>query len=118
MHWTVTMLGPPNTPYEGGIFLLGFTFPPKYPFSPPDVIFKTPIYHPRIRQDGQMIYHDILYDMWAATKGVLDILREIHSMLINPHPYDPLESDIARQLEDCPEAFNQTARQWTRRHAT
>ena len=44
--WSGTLVGPSDTPYEGGIFQLEITFPEEYPYKPPKIIFKTPIYHP------------------------------------------------------------------------
>ena len=40
--------GPPDTPYEGGLFNLKVTFPQNYPYSPPTIKFTTYIYHPNI----------------------------------------------------------------------
>ena len=38
-EWAVTVLGPPDTLYEGGFFNAVLKFPKDYPQSPPDMRF-------------------------------------------------------------------------------
>lgn len=44
--WAVTILGPPDTLYEGGFFNAVLEFPKDYPQSPPECRFLSEMWHP------------------------------------------------------------------------
>lgn len=47
-HLQGTFQGPPDTPYEGGTFMIDIQIPTDYPFRPPKMKFKTKIWHPNV----------------------------------------------------------------------
>ena len=63
-HWQATIMGPPESPYQGGVFFLTIHFPVDYPFKPPKVAFTTRIYHPNINSNGSICL-DILRSQWS-----------------------------------------------------
>lgn len=72
-EWLSTILGPPGSVYESGIFYLDIHFSTDYPFKPPKVTFKTRIYHCNINSQGAICL-DILKDNWSPaltiSKGI------------------------------------------------
>ena len=90
-----TIRGPKDTPYENGIFHLDITFTDDYPFKPPKVIFKTPIYHCNINKKGHICL-DILKSQWSPALTISKVLLSISSLLAEPNPDDPLVPEIAK----------------------
>ena len=116
-EWEAVILGPVETPYEGGIFNLNISIPSNYPFKPPIVIFKTKIYHPNINSSGNICL-DILKSQWSPSLTISKILLSICSLLSDPNPNDPLVPEIASVFKNNIELYNKTAKEWTNIHAS
>jgi ubiquitin-conjugating enzyme E2 C len=84
LHWTATIVGPKDTPYADLNLKLSFEFPGNYPYNPPTVLFKTPIYHPNIDFSGRICL-DILKDKWSAVYNVQTVLLSLQSLLGEPN---------------------------------
>uniref|UniRef100_A0A4W6CNW8 E2 ubiquitin-conjugating enzyme n=1 Tax=Lates calcarifer TaxID=8187 RepID=A0A4W6CNW8_LATCA len=143
-HWQATIMGPPDSPYQGGVFFLTIHFPTDYPFKPPKVAFTTRIYHPNINSNGSICL-DILRSQWSPaltiSKGkkhpaydvnryrficrllnvppvfLSTVLLSICSLLCDPNPDDPLVPEIARIYKTDPVRYNKTAQDWTQKYA-
>uniref|UniRef100_A0A0M3HTW0 E2 ubiquitin-conjugating enzyme n=2 Tax=Ascaris TaxID=6251 RepID=A0A0M3HTW0_ASCLU len=116
LYWHATIMGPPGSPYEGGLFYLTVRFPTDYPFKPPKIAFTTPIYHPNINRDGR-ICMDILRGQWSPALTIPKVLLSISSLLCDPNPDDPLVPEIGRLYKTDREHYDKVAREWTRRYA-
>ncbi|XP_043922805.1 ubiquitin-conjugating enzyme E2 E1 isoform X2 [Protopterus annectens] len=84
-EWRSTILGPPGSVYEGGVFFLDITFTAEYPFKPPKVAFRTRIYHCNINSQG-VICLDILKDNWSPALTISKVLLSICSLLTDCNP--------------------------------
>ncbi|KAH8965568.1 hypothetical protein BDL97_04G124500 [Sphagnum fallax] len=89
------ILGPSQSPYEGGVFKLELFLPEEYPMAAPKVRFLTKIYHPNIDKLGRICL-DILEDKWSPALQIRTVLLNIQALLSTPNPDDPLAENIAK----------------------
>jgi len=116
-HWQATIFGPIGTPYEGGVFELDIQFTNDYPFKPPKVIFKTPIYHCNINKQGGICL-DLLKNNWSPALNIGKLLLSICSLLADPNPEDPLVPEIAQLFKKNRELHDMNARTYTLKYAS
>ncbi|CAD6219756.1 unnamed protein product [Miscanthus lutarioriparius] len=94
-YFNVMILGPSQSPYEGGVFKLELFLPEDYPMAPPKVRFLTKIYHPNIDKLGRICL-DILKDKWSPALQIRTVLLSIQALLSAPNPDDPLADNVAK----------------------
>ncbi|KAI9198304.1 hypothetical protein LWI28_013548 [Acer negundo] len=115
-HWQATIMGPTDSPYAGGVFLVSIHFPPDYPFKPPKVAFRTKVFHPNINSNGSICL-DILKEQWSPALTISKVLLSICSLLTDPNPDDPLVPEIAHMYKTDRAKYEATARSWTQKYA-
>ena len=82
-EWTIKVDGPPNTPYEGGIFLLEVILPRDYPFKTPQFRFKTPVYHTQIHQLHRFCCFNC-QDDWSPALTIQKLMIRLTDLLTDP----------------------------------
>ena len=105
-----------DSPYAGGVFDVDIRFPSDYPFKPPKIKFVTKVFHCNIHPNGGICL-DILKDQWSPALTTSKVLLSICSLLTDPNPDDPLVPEAAQLYKSDKGKFDETARDWTAKHA-
>ncbi|KAI6182293.1 UBC core domain-containing protein [Aphelenchoides bicaudatus] len=97
MIWTAVIEGPTGSLYEGGSFFVQLRFDDDYPFTAPNVIFLTRIYHCNIDNEGR-INLPLINTGWSPCKSISDILRAILALMRQCQPEMALEQELGDQM--------------------
>uniref|UniRef100_A0A4W5LMK2 Ubiquitin conjugating enzyme E2 B n=1 Tax=Hucho hucho TaxID=62062 RepID=A0A4W5LMK2_9TELE len=79
--------------------LLVIEFSEEYPNKPPTVRFISKMFHPNVYADGSICI-DILQNRWSPTYDVSSILTSIQSLLDEPNPNSPANSQAAQLYQE------------------
>ncbi|KAE9378807.1 hypothetical protein N431DRAFT_326825 [Stipitochalara longipes BDJ] len=116
-HLHASFPGPPDTPYEGGTYVVDIKIPKEYPFRPPQMSFKTKLWHPNVSSQTGAICLDTLGTAWSPVLTIKSALLSLQSLLSTPEPKDPQDAEVASMLMNNPEQFQRVAREWAIKHA-
>ncbi|KAL8770095.1 MAG: hypothetical protein Q9209_004133 [Squamulea sp. 1 TL-2023] len=117
-HLLAGIEGPPDTPYEGGVFWIDIHFHLDYSsFRPPLVRFLTRVYHPNIDSRGQVCLDILDLGRWSPVITVPTLMISICSLLADPGLTDPLVPEIAEIYCKDFDLFSHNARTYTTRYA-
>jgi ubiquitin-conjugating enzyme E2 G1 len=126
-EWEIMIIGPTDTPYEGGFFKARMTFPKEYPNLPPKLTFTSKFYHPNVYEDGRVcisILHSPGEDQmsgessgerWLPIHTVESILISVISMISSPNPDSPANVDAAKIFREDPATFRKEVARCVRR---
>jgi ubiquitin-conjugating enzyme (huntingtin interacting protein 2) len=112
MHLKGHFEGPPDTPYEGGKFVVDIEIPNDYPFRPPKMKFDTKLWHPNVSSQTGAICLDTLSSAWSPVLTIKSALISLQSLLSTPEPKDPQDAEVASQLLKSPAEFQHKAYEW------
>ena len=126
--WRVTMVGPQDSPYRGGLFTLKIYFPPEYPSKGAEFRFVTKVYHLNVDwKSPETLEHISLsyINEWRVTGkvgdkpcyGVKQALFDIFCLFYNQGADSPYDEEMANLYRNNREKFNAIAEDWTEKYA-
>eukprot|EP00483_Globobulimina_turgida_P002123 UN02125 len=115
-YFDIEILGPVDTPYEGGVFHIEMFLTDKYPMKPPKCRFLTKIYHPNVDKVGRICL-DVLKDKWTPALTVSRLCLSIQVLMQDPNPDDPLDNQVAALWKSNLKEAHKNAMEWTKRYA-
>ena len=125
--WRITMVGPRNTPYQGGLFTILAIFPNDYPNHGPEFKFVNKIYHLNVdfKKDlGHICISSI--NAWRVSGQVpgrpvytvKQALFDIFCLFYNQGEEGAYDEGMAALHRNNPDKFNEEARRWTQEFAS
>ena len=115
-HWKITLIGPQDTPYAGGMFFLTADFPETYPKTKPEIRFTNKIYHLNVREsDGHICISTL--NQWVPNTPMVSVISAIFALFYEQNPLSPYSITMAAQYKMRRGEFNKIAAEWTRKYA-
>ncbi|KAJ1846551.1 ubiquitin-conjugating enzyme E2 S, partial [Coemansia sp. RSA 2708] len=112
-----TILGPQDTPYQGGRFRVRLTIDESFPNTPPKGVFVTKIFHPNVSEHGEICVNTLKKD-WQKHYGIEHVLVTVKCLLIYPNPESALNEEAGKLLLERYDDYARHARMMTEIHAT
>jgi ubiquitin-conjugating enzyme E2 U len=108
------MLGPPDSEWQDGWFLLSVYFPANYDQSPPRIVFKTIPFHPNVNAETGEVCMDVLNPTVASTSFsprvcLQTILVMLQAQLGSPVLDNPVNADAAHVYQHSPKTYQKVS---------
>lgn len=86
LEWHYVVTGPPNSPYEGGLYHGKLVFPREFPFKPPSIYMITPNGRFKCNTRLCLSISDFHPDTWNPAWSVSTILTGLLSFMLEKSP--------------------------------
>lgn len=121
-EWECSLLGPKDSPYKMGIFLLKVSFPEDYPNYWPKVRFITPIYHTQVNpKNGE--YCDLgevfilILKYWKPTYTMREVLTIIYALFYTHLCTSPFIPEIQNEFYENRILYYEKIKYFTKKYA-
>ena len=123
--WRVSLVGPRDSPYKGGLFYLSIDFPNEYPLKSPEVCFITPIYHVNVNpkapkfQGAEPLGHVCISTLnwWKPEYTMREVLTNIFALFYLGNPDSPYGLDRANEYRNNRAVYEEKIKKFTRKYA-
>ena len=125
LEWEAKLMGPNDTSYKDGIFVLKVEFPKDYPMKPPEIFFKTPIYHlnvnPKISDipEAKPLGHICISTLnwWKPEFTMREVFSSIFALFYMGNPDNPYSFERAEEYKNNQNLFQQKVKYFTQKYA-
>ncbi|PVU94044.1 hypothetical protein BB561_002830 [Smittium simulii] len=115
----ITLKGPNDTPFSGGVWKIRVELPDQYPYKSPSIGFCNKIYHPNIDEASGSVCLDVINQAWSPMFDMLNIFESfIPQLLRYPNPSDPLNGEAASLLLQNNTAYEAKVKEYVKKYAT
>ena len=122
-EWQATILGPKDTFYRGGIFILSIKFPVDYPEHGPDVCFKNPIYHINVNPikynipGTEKLGHICFPNLWKPKNKMREFLTNIFGFFYLADIGNPYGIEILNEYKNKLDLYVEKVKYFTKKYA-
>ena len=116
-HWRISLLGPKDSVYAGGLYFLNADFDEHYPDTPPNIRFITKIYHLNISPiDGEISLSTLCY--WVPKTPMKEVLYHIFILFYEQNPGCSFKLQMAEEFKTDRNEFNRKAKKKKKKYAS
>jgi len=124
-EWQCTFVGPSDSPYSGGLFIIKIKFPDDYPEKAPEVYFQTPIYHLNVNQrkkrtkGGDILGHICINTLkwWMPSVKMFEVLNNIYGLFYFQNSESPYSIDAANEYINNHDLYVKKIKYFTKKYA-
>jgi len=126
-EWIFTLLGPKDTSYKGGVFLLKAIFPKNYPEKAPEMYFITPFYHVNVNPKFSLnpspgcenLGHICISTLkwWKPEYKIREALTNVFALFYIANPDSPYGLDRAEEFRNNRELYEKKIKYFTKKYA-
>ena len=120
--WRANLVGPRDSSYKRGVFILLVEFPDNYPESAPEIYFTTPIYHLNINpynNIGVKLGHVSLdfLNNWKPEYTIRETFIYIFGLLYKPNPDNAYGLERANEFRFNKQLYEDKIKYFTKKYA-